>query len=386
MSSLISGVDRRAVCLCVIGTRPEVIKMAPVVRSLKASTWAVPYIVTTGQHTDLLAPAMAAFSMTADVKIELPRVASLNSMGSQVLARLDDVIGEVKPDFVIAQGDTTSVAVAALAAFYRKVPFVHVEAGLRTGDFDSPFPEEFNRRVVSLATTLHCAPTLMAARNLYHEGVDPDDCIVTGNTVIDALLQTAATKPRPPAEFPSCARPILVTAHRRENHGFGFDEAFGALRQIADRYPDVALCFPMHPNPCTREAAKRWLGGHPRIILSEPFGYREMVAAIQRSWLILTDSGGLQEEAPALGKPVLVMRDTTERPEALKCGAIQLVGTKAEAIVRAVDALYRDESRYEAMAVPRFPYGNGHAADQITSAIFNLWTVGQAAPRSLQRA
>jgi UDP-N-acetylglucosamine 2-epimerase (non-hydrolysing) len=386
MSPLISGVGRRAVCLCVIGTRPEVIKMAPVVRSLKTSTWAVPYIVTTGQHTDLLASAMAAFSMTADVKIELPPVASLNSMGSQVLARLDDVIGEVKPDFVIAQGDTTSVAVAALAAFYRKVPFVHVEAGLRTGDFDSPFPEEFNRRVVTLATTLHCAPTLMAARNLYHEGVDPDDCIVTGNTVIDALLKTAAAKPRPPAEFPTCARPILVTAHRRENQGSGFDEAFGALRQIADRYPDVALCFPMHPNPCTREAAKRWLGDHPRIILSEPFGYREMVAAMQRSWLILTDSGGLQEEAPALGKPVLVMRDTTERPEAQKCGAIQLVGTKAEGIVRAVDALYRDESSYAAMAVPRFPYGNGHAADQITSAIFNLWTVGQAAPRSLQRA
>jgi UDP-N-acetylglucosamine 2-epimerase (non-hydrolysing) len=177
-----------------------------------------------------------------------------------------------------------------------------------------------------------------------------------------------------------------VTAHRRENHGSGFDEAFSALRQIADRYPDVALCFPMHPNHRTREAAWRLLGGHPRIILADPFGYREMVAAIQRSWLILTDSGGLQEEAPALGKPVLVMRDTTERPEALKCGAIQLVGTKAETILRAVDALYRDESGYAAMAVPRFPYGNGHAAEQITSAIFNLWTVGQAAPLALQRA
>ena len=365
-----------------VGTRPEVIKMAPIIRRLRGSHRLAVHVLTIGQHVELLERALADFGITADTHLKIDRTpsSSLNNLLSGILDSIDGVIRRIGPACVIAQGDTTTVAAGGMAAFQLRVPFVHVEAGLRTGDMTAPFPEEFNRRVVSLATTLHCAPTAGAAANLAREGFAAADCLLSGNTVIDALLECAASNPALPSDFPLAPRPVLVTAHRRENAGKSLADAFMALREIADRFADVAIYFPVHPNPATRGTARAILADHPRIVLTEPLGYRDLVAALQHSWLVITDSGGLQEEAPALGKPVLVLRDVTERPEAVDSGAVRLVGTDTSVIVQAVTELHADAARYGAMARPSFPYGDGKAAARIIAEIEHLCGVGSAKP------
>jgi UDP-N-acetylglucosamine 2-epimerase (non-hydrolysing) len=314
----------------VIGTRPEVIKLAPIIRRLRNTDWAAVRIVTTGQQSDLLEATLAEFKLKPDVAIRHRQNCHTPAvLVSQLVRRLDRFIEEVRPDCVLAQGDTTTAYAASIAAFYRKVAFVHVEAGLRTASLEAPFPEEFHRRAIAVSATLHCAPTSAAAQNLIKENIPKERIVVSGNTVIDSLLEVAASKPAPPADFPSL-RTILLTAHRRENFGEPLKSAFTAIRAFVDLTPDVAVYFPVHPNPNARNVAFEILSGHPRIKLVEPLGYRDIVAAIQNAWCVVTDSGGLQEEAPALGKPVLVLRDVTERPEAVASGVVELVGTSRD--------------------------------------------------------
>lgn len=352
-------------CVCVIGTRPEAIKMAPVIRQLARSTWIRPITVTTGQQGDLLDTALADFGISPDC--HLPYEASeggLASSLSRIVSSLDRILGELAPECVIGQGDTTSALAASIAAFYRKIPFVHVEAGLRSADLGSPFPEEYHRRMIAVTAALNCAPTAMAAEYLRRENVPEKSIHITGNTVIDALLQTAGSKPAAPVDFPDVPRPILLTAHRRENFGAPMREALLAIRTFVDRNPDTAVFFPVHPNPAARDIALATMCKHPRIILRDPLAYRDLVATIQRSWAVVTDSGGLQEEAPALGKPVLVLRDETERPEAVEAGVVRVVGTKRKSVLENLEDL-TSKTTYSEMARPVFPYGDGRSAERI---------------------
>lgn len=357
-------------CACVIGTRPEIIKMAPIVRRLRQAKWANCDLITTGQHNGLLSKALADFELQPDFSIPFePNQKSLAMLLATVVGKLDALFEEIRPDCVIAQGDTTSVLAASLAAFYRRIPFIHIEAGLRTNDMSAPFPEEFHRRSIAAATFLHCAPTMAAAAHLRNENIPTERILVTGNTVIDALLEIAASRPAAPADFPSVARPILLTAHRRENCDGRLRDAFGAIRKFVDTHPDTAVFFPVHVNPAARALAHEVLSGHPRITLTEPVSYREIVGAMQRSWLVITDSGGLQEEAPALGKPVFVLRDVTERPEAVEAGVVRVIGTSADHVSNALNALHRDEKAYRRMARAVFPYGDGHASERIVDVL-----------------
>ena len=359
----------------VIGTRPEVIKVAPIIRRLRNTDWAAVRIVTTGQQSDLLEDTLAEFGLEADVAIRHRRnFHTPILLLSQLVRRLNKFIEDVRPDCVLAQGDTTTAYAASIAAFYHKVAFVHVEAGLRTDSLEAPFPEEFHRRSIAVSATLHCAPTSAAAQNLIKENVPKEKIIVSGNTVIDSLLEVAALKPPPPADFPGL-RTILLTAHRRENFGDPLKDAFTAIKAFVDLTPDVALYFPMHPNPNARETALEILSGHPRIKLVEPLGYRDIVAAIQNAWCVVTDSGGLQEEAPALGKPVLVLRDVTERPEAVASGVVELVGTSRDAVFSSLFELNRNQAKYARMARPVFPYGDGHASKRIVESLHQQFAV-----------
>ena len=287
-----------------------------------------------------------------------------------IAGKLDEVFAQIQTGLVIAQGDTTSVFAAALAAFYRQIPFVHVEAGLRTGDFAAPFPEEFHRRAIAVSTALHCAPTKTSARHLRRENVPGDRILVSGNTVIDALLETAAENPPPPPGFPRAARVILLTAHRRENFGTPLRAALTAIRAFVDATPDTAVLFPVHPNPAARSIAQQILSGHDRIVLAEPLSYRQVVGAMQRAWLVVTDSGGLQEEAPALGKPVLVLRDVTERPEAVAAGAVRVVGTTHGRVFQALTDLHRRPRSLQTNGEDRsFPTATDSAAQKIVAAL-----------------
>jgi UDP-N-acetylglucosamine 2-epimerase (non-hydrolysing) len=351
--------------------------MAPVIRRLQESDWAIPIVIATGQHDQLLDIALHDFAIKPDHAIahDINFGAIVNLLGT-VAAELDRLFEQIKPHCVIAQGDTTTVFAASLAAFYRRIPFVHVEAGLRTGDISAPFPEEFHRRVVSIATRLHCAPTSAAAQHLRSENISDKFIVVSGNTVIDALLETAAEKPQPPKEFPKMPRPILMTAHRRENFGERFRDAFTAIRAFIDVSPDTALFFPVHPNPAARSVAYEILSNHSRIILTDPLSYPELVGALQNSWVVVTDSGGLQEEAPALGKPVLVLRDVTERPEVVEAGVAKLVGTDRKRVFDALAELHANVAAYERMARPVFPFGDGQAAKRIISSISQFLGAG----------
>jgi UDP-N-acetylglucosamine 2-epimerase (non-hydrolysing) len=361
--------------LFVIGTRPEVIKVAPIIRRLRNTDWASVRIVTTGQQSDLLESALADFQLKPDVVMRHRRNCHAPALLlSHLIRRLDRHIEEMQPDCVLAQGDTTTAFAASIAAFYRRVGFVHVEAGLRTSSLQAPFPEEFHRRAIAVATILHCAPTSAAALNLLKENISKERIVVSGNTVIDSLLEVAASKPTPPQGFPRL-RTILVTAHRRENFGEPLRDAFTAIRAFVDLTPDVAVYFPMHPNPNAREMAIEILSGHPRIKLVEPLGYRDMVAAIQNSWCVVTDSGGLQEEAPALGKPVLVLRDVTERPEAVASGVVELVGTSRNSVFGSLLELSKNPVKYARMARPVFPYGDGHASKRIVDSLHRHFAI-----------
>jgi UDP-N-acetylglucosamine 2-epimerase (non-hydrolysing) len=355
--------------LTVVGTRPEAVKMAPVIHALRARPWAEVRVLATAQHRQMLDQIHAFFGIAPDLDLDLMRPdQTLADLTSRMVAALDPVIAAQKPDLVMAQGDTTTVMVAALCCFYRHVPFGHVEAGLRTGDLRHPFPEEMNRLLVTRLASLHFAPTARARHNLLREGVPEAAVHVTGNTVIDALLWTADRVDPAPFRPAAGKRLILVTAHRRENFGEPFAAVCGALRELADR-SDVEILYPVHPNPNVRDVAQRLLGSLPNVRLVAPLDYPDMVAAMRACDLILTDSGGVQEEAPSLGKPVLVLRRTTERPEGVEAGAAQLVGTDHGRIVAVASRLLDDADAYAAMASVQNPYGDGRAAERIADLV-----------------
>lgn len=356
--------SKRKRILIVVGTRPEAIKMAPVVHALRAQSWAHVRVLATAQHRQMLDQIHAFFGIEPELDLNMMRHnQTLADLTARMLAAIDPVIVEEQPDLVLAQGDTTTVMVTSLACFYRKVAFGHVEAGLRTGNVHNPFPEELNRVLVGRMASVHFAPTERSAANLRREGVS-DNVHVTGNTVIDALLWAADRVDTAPFAPPPGKRLVLVTAHRRENFGEPFQAICEALRDVADR-GDVQLLYPVHPNPNVRDTAHRILGSHDAIKLVDPLDYPEMVAAMRACKLILTDSGGVQEEAPSLGKPVLVLRTTTERPEGVDAGAAKLVGTDRLTIVSAANELLDDDSVYSAMAKVENPYGDGRAASRI---------------------
>lgn len=366
--------------LVVVGTRPEAIKLAPVIIALRAAPWAEVEVLATGQHRELLADALADFGIVPDADLAVMRPGqALSAVAARILEALEQRFAASPPDCVVVQGDTTTVMAAGIAAFHRRIPVIHVEAGLRTGHMGEPFPEEFNRRLVALCTALHCAPTEVMADNLRAERIPESQILVSGNTVIDALLAMAARRPAAPAGLPQAERLILLTAHRRESFGAPLERALKALRALLDGDPSLAIAYPVHPNPNVQKAAHAILGSHPRVALLEPLRYPDLVATMQRAWAVVTDSGGLQEEAPALGKPVLVLRDRTERPEAITAGSAMLVGTDPAAITAAVTRLRRDPAFYAGMATPRFPYGDGRASQRIVEAIRQM-LAGASAP------
>jgi UDP-N-acetylglucosamine 2-epimerase (non-hydrolysing) len=356
---------------CVLGTRPEAIKMAPVIRVLRACDWAQCQVVATAQHRGLLDQILGQLGIEPDVDLDLMSEGqSMVDLTSRMLPALADALGGLRSQAVLAQGDTTTVFVASLAAYYAGLPFGHVEAGLRTRDLREPFPEEGFRQMSARLARWNFAPTAGAADNLAQEALAADSIFVTGNTGIDALLQaSAALSPEQRLAPSQGGRLILLTAHRRESFGRPMAGIFAAVRRVVDRHEDVRVLYPVHPNPNVSAMAHDLLGGHPRIELCEPMDYFGFVAAMNRCHLVLTDSGGIQEEAPALGKPVLVLREKTERPEAVACGAARLVGVDEAAIVAATSTLLDDAAAYRAMAIGVSPYGDGQAAPRIEAIL-----------------
>ncbi len=365
--------------MIVFGTRPEAIKMAPVVRALReAKQWEVKVCVT-AQHRQMLDQVLDLFNIKPDFDLNLMKPGQdLTDITSNVLIGMRDVFNQWKPDLVFVHGDTTTAMAASLAAFYAKIPVAHVEAGLRTNNIYSPWPEEMNRRMVGRVASLHFAPTETARANLLAEGCADKSIFVTGNTVIDALLNVVERINKDTtlnqqlrerfAFLKEDKRLILVTGHRRENFGQGFEDICKALRKIAER-DDVEIVYPVHLNPNVQEPVRRILGDCPRIHLIEPLDYLPFVYLMNRAHILLTDSGGIQEEAPSLGKPVLVMRDTTERPEAVKAGTVRLVGTDAARIVSVTIELLDDMQKYQRMSQAHNPYGDGRAAQRIVEIL-----------------
>jgi UDP-N-acetylglucosamine 2-epimerase (non-hydrolysing) len=352
--------------MSLMGTRPEVIKLSPVHMALERRPETFDSLLcVTAQHREMLDRAMADFGITAheDLDLMVPGQ-ELSDLSGRVLEAVTRMLRRVSPHVLLVQGDTTSAAMGALAAFYERIPVGHVEAGLRTGDPYDPFPEEINRRIITDVATWHYAPTQTAVDALLREGVRADAVTLTGNTVVDALLFMSQQVGEPPAPE---NRLILVTAHRRESFGPSFEAICLALRDIVRRNPDVEIVYPVHLNPNVRRPVESILGAEPRVELREPVSYRELVGLMKASYLVLTDSGGIQEEAPVLGKPVLVMRRVTERPEAVAAGAARLVGTDRTRIVEETERLLKDPDAYSKMARPVSPYGDGHAAERIAS-------------------
>lgn len=358
----------------VFGTRPEAIKMAPVIKKLKEAEKIQTRVVLTAQHREMLDQVIALFKIEPDYDLNLMRRnQTLDEITVRVIQGLGPIFEKEKPDLVLVHGDTTTTFAGALTAFYHGIPVGHVEAGLRTGNKQMPYPEEINRRLTGVLADLHFSPTAVARDNLLREGVPADRIFITGNTVIDALLGTVQKnyvfQDKVLASLDFNKRILLVTAHRRENWGFPLREIFFALRYLVHRYQDLQVVFPVHKNPRVFEPAREILGGEPRIHLIDPLDYAPFVNLMARAYLVLTDSGGLQEEAPSLGKPVLVMRETTERPEALNSGTVKLVGTNEKQIREAVALLLEDPLVYKKMACAANPYGDGQAAERIVSAL-----------------
>lgn len=359
--------------------------MAPVVQACARRAAEIdPIICLTGQHREMLAQVTDYFQIKHDRDLELMRPnQTLAELTAACIRGLDAVLVELKPHCVVAQGDTTTVMAAALTAFYRHIPFVHVEAGLRTGNLQAPWPEELNRRVASIVTALHFPPTQRAADNLLAEGIPAEQIHVTGNTVIDALLWTVARERDNQARWSDKysmlgdRRMVLVTGHRRENFGTGFQNICEAIATLAERFPEVVFLYPVHLNPNVRGPVHSILGGRTNIHLVEPAPYPEFVWLMDRATVILTDSGGVQEEAPSLKKPILVMRETTERPEAVAAGAVELVGTSVPAMVNGVTRLLTDSAEYHRRQIDVNPYGDGHAADRIVDIMLQQgWQTG----------
>lgn len=356
--------------LCIVGTRPEGIKMAPLIRALKREPWAKVTVLSTAQHRDLLDQVLVLFDIKPDVDLDIMREnQQLPELTARLITALDAKFADLSPDIVLAQGDTTTVMTAALVAFYRRIPFGHVEAGLRTHDLDNPFPEEMNRVVAGHLARWHFVPTERSRANLLREGIPADRIHVTGNTVIDALLDVAAKEWPLDVPLDPSKRLLLVTAHRRENFGEPLRAMCRAILALVERHPDVEVLYPVHPNPNVKAVANELLGNHPRIRLCAPLDYAPFVEAQKRAYLILTDSGGVQEEAPALGKPVLVMRVETERPEAVDEGVVKLVGMDEARIVAEASRLLDDPEAWRAMARGVSPYGDGKAAARIVEVL-----------------
>jgi UDP-N-acetylglucosamine 2-epimerase len=372
--------------LCVFGTRPEAIKMAPVVRALAApSSDLEPVVCVTDQHQDMLDQMLDFFELRPDHRLGVMREDQAPSeVVARVLERLPAVLDAVQPAAMLVQGDTTTTVAAALAAFYARVPVGHVEAGLRTHRLDSPFPEEANRQLTTVIARWHFAATPQARDNLLEVGVPKARIMVTGNPVVDSLswavqrLGDRRVGPSLPTH-PS-RRLILVTAHRRESFGAPLVELCGALRDLVERNGDVELAYPVHLNPRVQAPVRRMLDGHPRIHLLQPVSYRELVDLLRHCHLVLTDSGGIQEEAPSLGKPVLVLRDTTERPEGVAAGTAKLVGTSQRRIVEEAERLLHDRAAYQAMARAHSPYGDGRASERIALVLRGALVAGDPRP------
>lgn len=361
--------------LAVFGTRPEAIKMCPLVLQLKRTKHLECIVCLTGQHREMLVQVMDAFGIQEDYNLDIMQQnQTLASITVNVLSRMEKVLEKEKPDLILVHGDTTTSFTAALAGFYKNIPVGHVEAGLRTYDMYSPYPEEFNRQAADLVAELYFAPTGQARQNLLKEGKKDEKIYVTGNTVIDALLQTVREDYRHEhLDWCQDSRLILLTAHRRENLGEPMRHMFRAVKRIIKEYPDIKVVYPVHKNPKVRQAAREILAGEERIRLIEPLDVVDFHNFMAHSYIILTDSGGIQEEAPSLGKPVLVMRDTTERPEGIEAGTLKLVGTEEERIYREIKGLLEDEREYQCMSRAVNPYGDGHASERIVRAIVEYW-------------
>ncbi len=359
--------------LLIFGTRPEAIKMCPLVNELKSRAGVRTVVCVTGQHRQMLDQVLEAFSVVPEYDLSIMRERqTLFEITSGVLLGIKEVLESVRPDVVLVHGDTSTTFAAALACFYLQIPVGHVEAGLRTYNLYSPYPEEFNREAVGLLAKYHFAPTRLAAQNLEREGKNPADIFVTGNTAIDALKTTVRDSySHPELQWAEGSRLILITAHRRENLGQPMRRMFRAIRAIVEEHPDVKAIYPIHLNPVVRETAREELDGCSRIRLIEPLDVLDFHNFMARSYLILTDSGGIQEEAPSLGKPVLVMRDTTERPEGIKAGTLKLVGTDEGKIYEAFRMLLESREEYERMSGASNPYGDGLASRRIADILLH---------------
>ena len=357
--------------MLVFGTRPEAIKMCPLVNELKTRKGIETIVCVTGQHRQMLDQVLEAFHVEPDYDLSIMKDRqTLFDVTTNILNRIKAVLEEVQPDIVLVHGDTSTTFVTALACFYLQIPVGHVEAGLRTYNIYSPYPEEFNRQAVSIISAYNFAPTELSKENLLREGKNPDTIYVTGNTAIDALKTTVREDyTHPDLEWAKGSRLIMITAHRRENLGEPMKHMFRAIRRVCDEHPDIKAIYPIHMNPVVREIADSILGDDERIRIIEPLDVLDFHNFLSRSYLILTDSGGIQEEAPSLGKPVLVMRDTTERPEGIKAGTLKLVGTDEEVIYQNFKQLLEDQEAYRAMSTASNPYGDGFACKRIADIL-----------------
>lgn len=357
--------------MLVFGTRPEAIKMCPLVNELKSRKELQTVVCVTGQHRQMLDMVLNAFDVKPNYDLSIMKARqTLFDVTTNILERIKAVLEDEKPDVVLVHGDTSTTFVTALACFYLQIPVGHVEAGLRTYNIYSPYPEEFNRQAVGIIAKYNFAPTELSRDNLLKEGKDPASIYVTGNTAIDALKTTVrASYTHPELEWAADSRLIMLTAHRRENLGEPMHHMFRAIRRVMDEHPNVKAIYPIHMNPAVRQAADEELGGCDRVRIIEPLDVLDFHNFLARSYLILTDSGGIQEEAPSLGKPVLVMRDTTERPEGIRAGTLKLVGTHEDTIYHEFNRLLTDKTAYETMAHASNPYGDGHACERIADIL-----------------
>ena len=357
--------------MLVFGTRPEAIKMCPLVNELKLRKELKTVVCVTGQHRQMLDQVLNAFGILPDVDLSIMRQKqTLFDITTNILEQIKGVLEDVSPDVVLVHGDTSTTFATALACYYLQIPVGHVEAGLRTYNIYSPYPEEFNRQAVSLVSKYHFAPTQFAKQNLIKEGKNEGSIYVTGNTAIDALKTTVREDyTHPELEWAKGSRLIMITAHRRENLGEPMHNMFRAIRRVMEEHSDVKAIYPIHMNPLVRQAADKELGGCERIHIIEPLDVLDFHNFLSRSYMILTDSGGIQEEAPSLGKPVLVMRDTTERPEGISAGTLKLVGTDEETIYYSFRVLLEDEDEYKKMSMASNPYGDGHACERIAQIL-----------------
>lgn len=352
--------------LCVVGTRPEALKMIPVINAIKANPLFDCRIIATAQHRDMLDQVFNLFNIKSDIDLNIMQPnQALNVLAGRMLIALDEVIAKEKPQLIIAQGDTTTVLTAAMSAFHHRIPFGHVEAGLRTGDRYNPFPEEMNRVLAGKIAQWHFAPTENARQNLLAEGISEKQIFLTGNTIVDMIRLATDKQTTLPVAIDASKRLILVTAHRRENFGTPICEIYKAIKSVADKHKDIQIVYPVHPNPNIAPVANEMLGNHDRITLCKPLDYMAFISLMKKAYFIMSDSGGIQEEAIALGKPVLLFREQTERPEGVDLGGVILVGSHYEKITEQADLLLKNEDYYKQAATCHSPYGDGFAAEKI---------------------